>query len=162
MRRRYHLVPLSAWLIVGLLGCGPAHLQQARTGLDAAVAQLPEPDGFSIVTVIVEEFDRTWNRQRCCYGQALMAVGTDVPSEEALELYTEALKDQGWVVQPDYGTLKWTKVLCRGEYETVDVRTGAAGLITASDERYKREKDNYASFVYLTLTYSLPSRAVCQ
>lgn len=159
--RRWCLVIVIAWLGSGLLGCGQTHLRQAREGLDAAVAQLPEPEGYSIVTVIVEEFDRSVT-QRCYYAQALVAIGTDMPSDEARATYVRALESQGWSVNPDYAIIKGLEVLSRGDYEGIDVSTRAAGWITASDERYKREKDNYASFVYLTLTYSLPSRAVCQ
>lgn len=159
--RRLYLLLLIVGLSGGLLGCVSVHLRQARAGLDAAMAQLPEPDGFSVLTVVVEEFDRTWDQQKCYYAKALVAIGTDLSDEDAMQGYTEALAAQGWVAQPDHGTLISTEVLHRSEYERISVYTGAPGPIIESDERYRQVKDLYSTVVTLVYAYCLPSRAEC-
>mgnify|MGYP000911334825 CR=1 FL=1 len=146
------------WLSTILVGCAPIRLRQAREELDAAVAQLPEPQGFEIVTVIAGEYDRTWYQQRCFYGQALIAIGTDLPSDEALEAYRQALEDQNWVVRRETEDVI---SLLRGEHEKITVYRGGSAGIIASDERYKDAKDRYDTFLFLVQDYLLPDRVTC-
>jgi hypothetical protein len=159
--RLYTLVAVA--LLAGtVVACDSIWLAEAKRSLAASLECLPEPDGFAVLTVITGQSAHHWRQQKCYIAQALVAVGTDLPREEALWVYASALETEGWT--PHAGEIPAIETLefRRGEHETLsaDVLVGP-GPIIGSDKRYLESKDKYRTIVHIVHDYLLPTRTAC-
>jgi hypothetical protein len=152
---------LPVLLLCVTSSCTPSQqrLQQARSGLDTAIAQLPSSAEFTVVAIIPEEFSSTDYGKTCYYAQANIAVGTALPGTDALATYVNELTLQGWVVERD--NLDRSRVLVRGEHERIAVSLDGPGWIIERDEDYQHARDTFPIFLYISVTYILPSRENC-
>ncbi len=158
---KWLLVFLTALLLCGISSCAPSRqmLQQARSGLDTTIAQLPGSGEFAIVTILRGESASTDYGRTCYYAQAYIAVGTFLPGREALAAYVHELSLQGWTVAQD--EYEDAKVLVRGEHERLSIELGAPGWIVEREESYQRAREVYPTILNIVVTYILPGRENC-
>jgi hypothetical protein len=139
--------------------CMPFRLQEARKGLEATLADLPQT-GFTVISVIVFEpnGDTLSVDSMCYYDQAIVAVGSSLPEDDALASYVRELEAKGWLIQRSSGGYR---ELVRGEHESMGIHIGVPSRMLESDPDFRRRRGDFRSLVYLIIDYYLPSRAEC-
>jgi hypothetical protein len=153
-----YLVPVFALMVI-FSSCIPARLEEAQKGLEATLADLPQSSEFTVFSVISGEYyDELFGDSMCYWGQAIVAVGSSLPEEDALSSYVRELEARGWQAQNNLGR---SRELVRGEHESIVVRLGAPSWMLESREDFKRRRDSFRSLVNVSVNYYLPSRAAC-
>ena len=157
MRRMFSIAMILLLSLVAV-SCTPFKLKEARSGLEATLADLPDSEGFTRIACLSGEADRRFGDTMCYYAQAIVVVGSHLPEGEAFDLYVQKLIDQGWGVQ--YKGER-SRELVRGEHEKITVRLGAPSPLLNSDEAFQRARSEYPTLVNLAVNYYLPSRKAC-
>ena len=81
-------------------------------------------------------------------------VGTELPEEEAVAVYVRELQAQGWeIVRDEHAT---SKILLRGEHESVSVRGGPVAWYWRKDEDYRQARDLYPTIISVRVGFMLP------
>jgi hypothetical protein len=155
---------LSAFLGITVVLCLTASCtlgeqRKARAGLDASVAQLPKLREFDTIKVIYYESSLSGPRTTCYYATAYTIIGTSLPELKALDVYVEELKSLGW--RPREKQYDTTRILMRGTYELVVVRSGEPGVDVKDAVDYAQLRAVYPTIIFVRLDFMLPNRDKC-
>jgi hypothetical protein len=146
-------------LLALAVSCAQPQRREARAGLDAAVAQLPEPAGFDVIKVVYREFRSTEYERKCFYATAYVIIGSSLPELEALDVYAEDLQPLGWAPRDEqYNT---TRVLRRGTYERIVIELGEPGVDIRDAVDYVQLRATSPTVIFVRLDFMLPSRDEC-
>ena len=142
-----------------LLGQPDDTLEEATVGLELAVDQLPQLEGFETIKVIQEAFSHTEYGMTCYYARASIAVGASLPAPEALDQYVEALQSQGWVLT---GTqYQQTKSLVLGSNSLIEIYFGEPGIELKDEIDLDELNRTYQSTLFIRLDYMMPNMDDC-
>jgi len=149
-----------------LIGCGPTISQEqqlkARSGLDLAVAQIPEMEGFTNLKVVYQEFydSEHGNGKVCYYARAFFVIGSSFSKTEAPLAYAQRFQSLGlgWIAREDPFE---PTVMFRGDNEVAIVTSNKPDYVVHDAVDYTRMEKIYVSIIFLRLEYQLPSRAEC-
>lgn len=141
------------------VSCTPLKLQQVSDGLNQTLAALSYPYGFTTVASESGADYRNFGNVTCYTAGANIAVGNQLPVGTAFEIYVRHLLTQGWELERD--DMERTRILNRGDKERVSVSSGPANWMMKMNEDFQEAQGDYASFIYLTFYYFLPSREHC-
>jgi len=147
-------------ILLFTVSCTQQSLQQSKTGLDAAIEQMPRPKDFELVATRSWTTSMTAGGQTCYYAEAYAVFGTSLPEKEALVTYVEELKALGWASED---TIQYAREqsLVRGTHEWAGVSYGGYGTWSVQDSAYAQALNTYPTVVLVRLRYILPARDGC-
>ena len=166
------LALLGIVLIGVLSGCAPfaryqqieAELDQAKAGLDKAVAELPQYEQLDLVHSAELRWPHTEYRETCAYARAYFVFGTQLPVSDVLDMYTRELQTLGWVLETsprERSYMASTRSFIRGDHELLVIETGRPGFAIEQDINYEKLRNIYASLPTIRIDYILPQREEC-
>lgn len=159
---------LSVALIIVILAnsslaCTGERLQEARAGVENAVAQLPTTDSFETIAVTRTERSATAYGRTCYYGIAIIMIGTMLPQREALETYVQQLESLGWQLRGRQHEA--SRVLLRDRHELATVSYSPfeveAGWELQGNSSGLQDRIGHTTILVLWLQYMLPARDDC-
>ncbi len=142
-----------------VFSCTASKLDNVRAGVEASVAQLPRLKEFDTIKVVYQNFSFSAGGLTCYYGRAYVILGSSLSEKEALDAYFEALQLSGWV--PRDAQYNTSRVLTRGAYELVEIRSGPPGVDIAKAVDYAQLRSVYESIIFVRVDLMLPSREEC-
>jgi hypothetical protein len=137
------------------ISCNYQEWREVRKGLDTSIDQLPKSQDFETVTILRGES----SMEGCYYAVAKVILGSFMPTEEALDMYTAELQSLGWSIERnDY---KNVISLTRNTQERIVIETGYPSLSVEKNEDYIRARDIYPTIIFARLVFYVPQRDGC-
>lgn len=133
--------------------------QEARAGLDALVAQLPELENFNVTENLYFETSFTAYKKTCYYATGYVIIGSSLLEVNALDVYTEKLELLGWTPREKQHEIE--RVFYAEANGRVVVSSGEPDESIKHAVNYQQLKENYRSVIFVRLVYMLPSRDEC-
>lgn len=165
VNRLLWLVGLSA-LVCLLVSCDDPITQflkqnEAKSGLDALLTQLPKVDNFETIKVEYFEFSDSAYGKTCYYARAYVFLGTSLPLPKALDTYEERLESLGWMLDSrPYEQYETARVLFHGDHDLLVVESGRPGSVMDAEE-LAALRVRYPSVIFVSLDYMMPQRDGC-
>ena len=143
-----------------LSGCvTDPRLEKIGAALNRTVAELPAVSGLEFIGDIpVRPYPSVIDSSSCTYAEYFRAYGTDLTSEQALDLYAEQLEKLDWQEQSRTHS---TRFLARGNSETLDIATSPMSGWYVSELDPNNRRANYPTVLHLRLFIALPQRDGC-
>ena len=146
-------------LLCSILSCTSLELRRARTGVDAAVAQLPVLKGFDVIKIENLEDSMSAGGETCYYARAIVVVGSHLPEIEAINVYSEALQSTGH--NPRDGRYPKSRMFYRGSNERVLVAVSEPYVGFKNRVDWAEWKATYPTIIFVSVVYILPQRDGC-
>ncbi len=157
---------LCFFTLLGLLAScyplvDPDKQQEARRGLDAALAQLPTLQRFTTAKILVyESHDAEHSSEYVCYyAKGYIVAGSSLPAEDAVSYYAQSVQPLGW--SPNSDKLASERLLDRGLYERIVISPYEPEIEIQNAVGYAQLKKTYLSVIVIRVDYTLPSRDRC-
>jgi hypothetical protein len=164
---------ISLAICWNLGGCNYPQLQDARQGVDQAVAELPHVPqvehaktlelqwaaGYDDFFAWVKEVENP-----CYYARVYHVFGTQLSIAEVIELYTPQLQELEWQIDdqpPQERENPISRVFIRGMHERLVISAMPEGYAIVPKEEYEQIKQRHATVFSLSLDYILPARDQC-
>jgi hypothetical protein len=145
-------------LAISMSGCVYTNTRRADMGLQQTLSSLAVSDDFVVAASVGTRGHHRWGGRTCYIAQSIVAVGTNLPEEQAMTTYVELLVEDGWETSHDYDDFA---ELTRGENENMQVDTMPPSWMIQSNEDYIMAKDSYATVINVTISYYVPDRCSC-
>ncbi len=135
--------------------------QEARRGLDAALAQLPTLQRFTTIKILVyESYDAEHSSEYVCYyAKGYIVAGSSIPAADAVSYYAQSVQSLGWLPDSDQHTSE--RLLDRGMYERMVISPYEPEIEIQNAVGYTQLKETYTSVIVIRVDYTVPSRERC-
>jgi hypothetical protein len=157
--------PLQCIVLVALMGllvsCDDPVTQiirkhQTKSGLDAALAQLPRSKEFEVIKSVTFEYvDSDLGFSPDHYlARGYTVLGSSFPEQEAVNAYFQMVQVNGWIPRSDQ--YEDSKVLRRGSNELMEITFDLPGDAIMNVSEYTKAQGRYSSVIFIRVDISAP------
>ena len=156
--RRLTIFMVLACLILSSCIFDP-RFKETEGALNLTVAELPAPIELQFIgEVPVRAYPSVIDASECTYAEYFRAYGTNLTSEQALNLYAKQLEKLNWQEQSRTHS---SRFLARGNSETLDMATSPMSGWYVSELDPNNRRANYPTVLHFRLFIALPQRDGC-
>jgi hypothetical protein len=159
-----YLALCLALLMCFVTSCTSPKLDEARDGMQAAVAELPDSPQLHHIVTTEHVWPVTEDGGTCYYARSYLVYGTQLPATEVLDWYTDRLEPLNWSLEQgrfeqDY--MDVARQFTRGDHEFRAVSTGTPGFAVEQSFDYERYRQEYINIVVVSVDYVVPQSEGC-
>lgn len=139
--------------------CGLGEQEMLKHELDTAVADIPVLAQFDHIRTFTNQWSHTIDAGTCFYARTWIVLGTQLPAQEALDIYTQSFASSGWELRPlQYDT---TKHMTKGDRASAVLTVDPPGFFLEQEIDYEHITKRYETILVISVTFVLPQRDGC-